>query len=364
MKLTSAGSDFHLAVLLLAAMAIVGGGTVFAALALGLVFASIASFLLLKVRTPRSVDVISVSGPLRVLKGEQGRITLSSPGLRDSWARVEIESIVVDGPVAATRVGTSEAGVEFLVEPRLAGRFTGVEVTLAVADALGLYHSTRTTRLADVTIDSLPLSLVTPLRRAFIPPLVMGESPAGTAGKGQEFYGIEEYSQHSESKDIMWSRAAKHPEKPLLARVREANSPESVRVDVVRGRIKREEWAELIDLQCEALGALGRALTLAGIRVEMELPDGTALDAQTEEELAEMVMKSSEPGPQPQHPLRADGHSVLVIVGEVTEATVLGTSRRPTVFIGGRWGRYADRYATVFTGSEDLSGMIGLVLSR
>ena len=232
MKLTKAGADYHAAILLLAAVGLVSGGSLFAALALALAFASLFSLAVARLRFPKSVSVKVASGPVRVLKGEEGRMVLSIPGFRDAWATVDVEAVRVAGPVRTSLVSRGGGGLEFAVRPLLAGRFSQTEVTLRLGDPLGLFCSTKKVTLNDATIDSLPLSLVAPVRRAAVPPLVVGDSPAGTAGKGQEFYGSEEYTKHSESRDILWSRAAKEPDKPLLARVRQASSPERSSVPV------------------------------------------------------------------------------------------------------------------------------------
>lgn len=364
MKLTKAGADYHAAILLLAAVGLVSGGTLFAALALALAFASLFSLVLTRLRLPSSAVVQVASGPVRVLKGEEGRMTLSIPGFRDPWTTVRVEAVRVVGPVKASPVSEVEGALEFAVRPLLAGRFTQTEVVLRLGDPLGLFYSTRRIALDDATIDSLPRSLVAPVRRALVPPLVVGESPAGTAGKGQEFYGIEEYTQHSESKDILWSRAAKEPDKPLLARVREASSPESVTIEVVHGEISVDAKPELIDLQCEALGTLGRAIVLAGIRAEIAAPDGTVSAAEDDEELAEAIMRTSASGRPAPHQDSGRWPRILMSVGDRQKEAVLSDSRLPTVLIGLGVPRFLDRYVTAFSGTEDLSGLLALVLSR
>jgi len=363
MKLTRAGVDYHAAILLLAGVGLVSGGTLFAALALALAFASLFSLLLAKLRFPRSVSLRVASGRVRVLKGEEGKMVLSIPGFRDPWTTVKVEAVHVAGPVKTAASSEGDGGIEIAIRPLLAGRFTEVEVVLRLGDPLGLFYATRPIVLNDATIDSLPLSLVAPVRRALVPPLVVGESPAGTAGRGQEFYGIEEYTQHSESKDILWTRAAKEPDRPLLARVREANSPESVTIEVVHGAIHPDREPDLIDLQCEALGTLGRALVLAGIRVEIVSPDGTLSSAEDDEELADAIMRSSERRGTAARPDAGGARQILVVVGEDPEAT-MANPRLPMVLIGWDGPPLLDRYATSFSGTEDLSGLLALVLSR
>lgn len=361
MKLTGRGADYLITVLLLAAAGIVSGWVLFAALALALGFSSVVSLAMVRVRARSSVEARVTSGPLRLMKGEEGKVLLSVPGLKDPWAHAEVGSAEADGPVRVSLVNRGEDGLELTLKPFLAGRHTEVSLGLTLEDALGLVRITRSATLEGVVVDSLPLSLVAPLRRAFIPPLVVGESPAGTAGRGLEFFGVETYTERSESKDILWNRAAKEPDKPLLARVREADSPESVVIELVHG--VRPTWA-LVDLQCEALGALGRALILAGIRTEVVSPDGARRGADIEEELAEVIMQASVLAPAPpKPPSPTSGPDILMLVGDVKDEALVGVGK-PTVLIGGSGTRVPDRHAVAFTGSEDLSRVLGMVLAR
>lgn len=361
MRLTRRGSDYNLAVLLLAVLGTVTGYALFAALALGMVFSAAVSLVLLSLHTA-GVEPRAPPGPLRVMKNEKGRLLIAFPGLRDPWARMEVKSAKVDGPVEASIDAQDGTSLTLMLKPSLAGRFRGLRLGIRTEDPLGLFYSSRTVELGGVTVDSLPFSLVAPIRRAFIPPLVVGETPAGSPGRGQEFFGVQTYTEHTESKDILWNRFAKEPEKPLLARVREANNPESVSVQVIHYAVG-SRWS-LLDLQCEALGALGRALILAGIRADIVAPDGSRHPAATEEELAEAVMTAAAAKGAERESGWQDWSDLLVLVGEPSEEDLLRTARRPTVMIGGGRARLADRYAVAFTGTEDLSGTVGMVLTR
>ena len=297
-----------------------------------------------------------------MMKNEKGKLLIAITGLRDLWARMEVESAKVDGPVEASIEAQDGTSLALMLKPSLAGRFRGLRLDIRTEDPLGLFYSTRTVELGEVTIDSLPFSLVAPIRRAFIPPLVVGESPAGSAGRGQEFFGVQTYTEHTESKDILWNRFAKEPDRPLLARVREANNPESVTVQVIHYAMG-PRWT-LLDLQCEALGSLGRALILAGIRADIVAPDGSRHPAATEEELAEAVMFAAASKTAERRSGWQAWSDLLVLVGEPSEEDLLRTARRPTVIIGGRRTQLADRYAVSYTGTEDLSGIVGMVLTR
>ncbi|MDE1853648.1 MAG: hypothetical protein KGI38_07870 [Thaumarchaeota archaeon] len=363
MKLTKAGGDYHLAVLLLAAVGFVTGEVLFAALGLALAFISLFSLALMKARAAKEVKVVALEQGIRLFKNEKGRLSLKIPGLRDSWTGVEVKSIRVEGPVQASVLAKEGDEVVLLLRPEGAGRFTDIEVKLGLTDAVGLFSMSRTVRMGGFSIDSLPLSLLRWGRRAFVPPLVVGESPAGRAGRGQEFYGVETYTERNESKDILWKRAAKEPGRPLLARVREANNPEFVTVRLVHGEIANEHRAALVDLQCEALGVLGRDLLSAGIGLVVVGPDGAHHRAVDDEELVESIMETSISGRGGGEQAPAEPAPIMMAVGEVGEDVIVAQGKRPVVFVGGH-GNISDRYSVRFTGTEDLTKVVNLVLAQ
>lgn len=364
MRLTAVGRDYHLAALLVTAVGLATGETLFAALGLGMAFASLISLALLRGRAPKAVVVEVVEPRVRVIKGEEGSLTLRIPGLMDTWAGTEVGSVSFDGAVAASVVSKGPDSVTVRVQPMKAGRFTKAAVRLELSDAAGLFSVGRSVRLAQVVLDSLPMSLLIPVRRAFVPPLVVGESPAGSAGRGQEFYGIETYTERSESKDILWKRAAKEPDRPLLARVREANNPESVTIDLVHGEIGDDERQDLIDLQCEALGALGRGLLLAGIRPEIVGPDGAPRLVESDDYLADSIMEVSASGRLAEkEPFDVRGPTILLAVGRFDGQENVVERRRPTVLIGGVHSLVQDKYVLSYTGAEDLTGIVNMVLA-
>lgn len=364
MRLTKLGKDYQLAVVLLSTAALVMEETVLAALALGMAFASLISLALLKIRTPDAVEARMREPNLRVFKGEEGRTVLEVPGLDWRWARIEVESVEVDGPVEARVVSRSGDEVEVALRPSAAGRFTRASVRLGLQDTMGLFESERRAELAALRLDSMPLSLLAPRRRAFVPPLVVGESPAGTAGKGQEFYGIEPYNERSESRDIMWKRAAKAPDRPLLARVREANSPESLGVVVVRGEVEEAAIVRSVDLQCEALGMIGRALLLAGVRCDIVSAEGKVLEAETDQDLVEAIMEASLPGDGRGSGARYVGPKMYIVVGRLDDGPWASPSRDPVVFIESGRARAEERLSAEFTGVEDLTRTVNMVLGR
>ncbi len=363
MKLTKFGRDFHLAVLLSVGVGLLTGELLFAALGLALACASAISLALLRGTLPRSVEISAEETRVRLFKGEKGEFTLRTPGLRNNWARVEVDSVTFAGQVSTSIAAKGPEEVSVAFTPETSGRYTHAEVKVEVRDAVGLFSVPRSVPLGGIIVDSLPLSLITRQTPVFVPPLVVGDSPAGTPGKGQEFYGIEEYTEHSESRDILWKRAARAPDRPLLARVREANSPEWVRLELTLGEMPARGGAMLVDLECEALGELGRSLLLAGVEVKIVCPDGTVRTAADDDSLADAIMEAST-AKQTRGDSRDSefGPIISVVVGGVDPQSLEGLPRGPAVYIGGWAMHVRDPFAVDFTGVEPLTGLVTRVL--
>jgi hypothetical protein len=363
LKLTKVGRDYHLAALLATAVGLLTGVILFAALGLAMAFTSFISLALLRGRTPGAIDITTEESRVRLFKGEKGSITLRTPGLRSNWARVEVKSVTFDGPVSTAVMVKGLEEVTVIFSPATATRYLTAQAQVEVRDAVGLFSLPRSVTLKGVMIDSLPVSLIARPTPVFVPPLVVGESPAGAPGKGQEFYGIEEYTEHSESRDILWKRAARKPDVPLLARVREANSPEVVRLEVIAEEASSKERASLVDLECEALGELGRALLLAGVDVQVIGPDAKSREAEDEDELADAIMETSAArSSTATKRLYRPGPSISVIVGRPEARILEGMPRGPTVFIGSGERHLRDPHSMDFTGVEPLTGILTRVL--
>jgi len=364
MRLTERGRDYLLGILLLEAAGLATGASLFAALALALAFASLVSMVLLGLLAPRSLNVSVLDDHIRLFKRQEGRLEFSLQGKRDSWTSLEVESVASGESVETSVLSDGEHFVA-RVKPTKAGRFVGFKVDVRLGDAIGLFSVRRQVVLDRVVLDSLPISLLgrEATRRPL--PVVIGESPAGQPGKGQEFYGIEVYGEQSESRDILWKRAAYSPHGPLLARVREANSPESIGILVVQGEMGGVRRADCIDLQCEALGLLGGTLLASRLEVVIIGPDGVGRPARNDTDLADAIMEISGAGESPARgKVRTAGLEIVVAVGDFSEGELSHLGRRPAIFIGTRGNHPMDRYAMDFTGDEDLSEILGLALAR
>jgi uncharacterized protein (DUF58 family) len=363
MRLTERGRDYLLGLALLETVGLATGANLFAALALALAFASLISMALLTLRAPESLGVSTSENHIRLYKNQEGGLALLLHGKRARWTSPEVESVAVDGAVE-TRVVKDGEQYFVKVRPMKAGRFSGFRVDAMLCDALGLFSMRRQVALEHIVIDSLPISMLSRTGLVSLLPVNMGESPAGYPGKGQEFYGIEAYTEQSESRDILWKRAASSPHSPLLARVREANSPESIRITVAYGEVSEEMRGDFTDLQCEALGSLGTTLLANRVEVVIIGPDGISQAARDDEELAEAIMETAGASKgTPRREMPASGLGIIMAIGDLPESSLAFMGRSPVVFVGTGRRHMGDRYSIDFTGVEDLSRILGLVLA-
>ena len=230
---------------------------------------------------------------------------------------------------------------------------------MRVHDTLNLFTQLSHETKADVVVDSLPRSLLTSIRTPVLSPLVLGESPAGRPGRGQEFYGVDEYSYGSESRDIMWKRAARHPESPLLVKVRESNIPSMTTI-----RVSSSEGVEspvLTDLLCEALGLLGRGVLGIGVALLLLAPNGRKHAVGDDGELADAIMEiSSELGSRDEG---ANGEAPVDVSVNVGLEGAESDDSRPTVVIS-EHPVAGGRLVFPYTGAEDLTQVISLGMAR
>jgi hypothetical protein len=364
MRLTPFGRDFHITILILVVSGAGTGEGIFVALALALAFSSLVSLALLRLRVREGVRVEAADQSLRVFKRDQASTELRVSGSGDRWVSVSVDSARFDGPV---KVGVELLGEDLFdvkLTPLAAGRYAGLVLSLRLTDVLKLFVASFMEKRVDLVIDSLPMSLLAPVRCPVISPLVLGENPAGRPGRGQEFYGVEEYSYRTESRDILWKRAARRPEGPLLARVREANIPESMTVRV-RRKDQDGERTKLTDLLCEALGTLGRTILMMGVDSEFSAPDGRSFTVRGDEELVDAIMAiSAVPVSTEEADHAASAADITVLVGDSALEDMGVESGRPLVLIweGPTSGR--GRFVFPYSGTEELTQVVGLVIAR
>ena len=258
-------------------------------LAAALAFAALVSYLL-EYRGPRGV-VLEASPPrLRLMKHERAPISLRVVSRGSRWFSLSAASAPESSGLALSHDSKSAPGM-FVVAADYAGRYERLELTVAFVDALGLFSRKERVRPRDFAVEVLPLSILGSPNRQMIFAMTSGETPAGSRGSGQEFYGIEQYGGMIDSKDILWKRVAKASNEAIVSRVREANVPQSLKVCLVESREgDRTTW---MDTVTEGLGRMGVTLLGVGMGLEVavETKDGTAsLLARNMDDLVELVV--------------------------------------------------------------------------
>ena len=291
MKLTPLGKDFIGAMVLTTLLGVSSGQLLFSALGASMGVSALVSLAVLGFVAAKRLTIRPSTTHVRVFKGEETRVELELLAPR-SWVAGTVESVVFESGEAEL-LSKGEGAYSLVLRPRWAGRSKSLEALVRMSDALGLFAFPRHRVELGVTVDSLPDSLRTRQQILVAPTVFGGERPGGSAGKGQEYYSVEEYTPQAEARDILWKRAAREPGQPLLARVRELNVPSGVTIAIARGNIDEQERPRLVDLQSEALGALGSALLAAGVRPRyVDGPIGSEIF--DDGDLAEATMEASD----------------------------------------------------------------------
>lgn len=316
---------------------------------------------------------------VRVMKGDEYEVTLSLEPRGGGWVGSTPTSFSVETGelerVEPLRDGTA-VRLKFL--GRYAGRSEGVEVGVSLTDPLRLFQKLEHVVRTEHVLDTMPLSLLAPEVERRLKVIGYGEQSTGYAGQGQELYKLDEYSP-GYTKDIVWRRVAESSEEALVARVREANVRDVLRVGVVRFAERgREESAAWTDLLCEAIGEVGREVLHSGAGLvilfhrgqhgeskrasEEKLRGVTSVEAADIDELAGAVMSCS---------LAAESRDVASVVAEsdlvVTglreledESAAMALAQRPLLLIYDKVSHplpLAER-SVIWTGREDLLPLV------
>src|SRR5579863_750080 len=359
MKLTPLGKDFVVAMVLTTLLGLTSGQFLFSALGASMGVSALVSLGVLGFVSSKRLTLRPSTTQVRVFKGEEARVEVELVAPR-SWVTGTVESIIFDSGEADL---TRKVGEEYslVLRPLWAGRSKGLTAMVRINDALGLFAFPRHRVELGIVVDSLPNSLRTRQRILVAPTVFGGERPGGSAGKGQEYYSVEEYTPQAEARDIMWKRAAREPGHPLLARVRELNVPSGVAIAVERGEVEAKERMRLVDLQSEALGALGSALLAAGIRPRyVGTSDG--IEIFDDWDLAEATMEASDEGSETDLAKATLGDLVFLLkVGKWEKPDVESNDPRVRVLMVGDRGDGV-RELGVET-EDDIPAVIGRLLN-
>jgi hypothetical protein len=188
---------------------------------------------------------------------------------RARWVNSKLSKIRSQVGVDA-QFEVSEGLAKIYITSNYAGRFSSLSLQFEVRDILNIFSKRIQAIYADLTYDSLPLSILRPLPRSRPLPLALGERSGKSPGSSLELYSIEQYQPFTETKNILWKKVARMPDESLVVRIRDSSIPKVIRIGFIQIS-KRDPRAklELIDRTCEAIGMMGNSLLATGSTVEI-----------------------------------------------------------------------------------------------
>lgn len=266
--LSPRGRDYLRAAAISIVIVGVTGPAIVAALSLSLAIMAAISLILMR----RGIGTVSLSVDphhVNVFKGHSISTVVSIRSPRASLARVSRVEFI--GPFGMVGIlGKLDRGrAELSLTPSYAGEFSGSRIVVTLSDVLGLYSHMRVFDL-DLTVDSLPISLLLPESPMQVSTAVHGDVSTGGRGSGQELYAVESYSPGSDAKDVMWKRLARSEDEKMHVRVREATSKAVVVLLYVTKRGPDPRTAVVrMDMASEAVAQVGRRLVSLGVSVEV-----------------------------------------------------------------------------------------------
>ena len=353
--------------MLTAAISTVADIYVFLALSLSLSLAACVSLLLFVRSQPEGRDVEAVPEVIRVMKNETTRLTLRSWPKNARWCTLSSASLPsLKGLSLEQAPG---GGDSFTVAATHAGRYEGLEVNASFVDALRLFRKVVAIKPAKFVVEVLPTSLLLPPSRVVVTSVAWGELPAGARGSGQEFYGQEDYTYATESKDILWKRVSREPEPRIVARVREANVPHSLRVALVAsGASDAALWMDSVS---ETLASVGKSLLAIGMGIDATvttLQGDETLSAASLEELSELVIQIWGLPAVPQSFGDAAVAAELLIVGSeaLSNRAVFDLSdRKPTLVVPEGGGAFSmGNWARMVSDEAGMAAFLSGVIAR
>ena len=334
------------------------------------------------------VKLSSEGGHVRIMKGEEYETVLAVESRGTGWIGSTPTSFSVEtGQLVKVEPLPDGMRIRLRFVGTWAGRTQGVRVGISFTDPLRLFNRLDKTLTTQLVLDTMPLSLLAPEVQRRLKVIGYGERSSGYSGQGQELYKLDDYNP-GYTKDIAWRRVAESPDEALLARVREANVRDVVRVGVVRfAEREGDERAAWNDMLCEALGEVGRDVLETGASVVFQYhspPRGGGWEAEMSEEerlrgltsaaaedideLAEAVMSCSvASGSREVDWVVAESDLLVTGLRELEDERMASVvARRPLLLIYEKTSSpptFAQR-AVVWTGREDLLPLIRKTLER
>ncbi len=304
----------------------------------------------------------------RVFKGETAATSLRLDWGGRRWLRTGSLSLDDIPGMETECIATNPSRFELALRPVCAGKFEIATIRLDITDAVGLFVARKSLPI-DLTVESLPLALLTPARATMASPLASGENPAGRSGSGQELFAVGPYHPDLDTKDIMWKRVAQMEDASISVRVREANIRMSVRIGVALSWSSGRQRAEMVDLVSEAVAQIGKLLLSLGTSVEVVFASGTSLErnqASNTAELVNLVMAVSGTSSTSQPMLGQAKCDMFILGSDQLEALKrrVFAAQLPVVVVSEEPLTSAlPSRVTNFTGREDLSALTTLVLN-
>lgn len=379
-KLTNRGSDYLLAAVALAIISSILNVGIMVSLAMGMGIAAIAALVIVKVVRSKNIKVELHPNSQKLFKRDRFVIDSNVRATAPRWVSARVTSIEAPFGVRTESKIISENSLQLSMEPFFAGRHKGVKITLELRDPMDLFKKEVELEYSDFTIDALPDSLLLGIPKMKLGSLGFGEAPSRLPGGNVELESIDEYRPFGETKNILWKKVARMPDEKIIVRVREANTPKSIKIGLVRNakRDKLQDRVRMMDRVCESIGLLGNSLFSVGCSVEIlqlfgEAPAGIlSLSASTIDELSDILMKIwdiDQPPLATAEIAEIVQQSDIIVTGfrEVQNKNVAAlVSKKLSVLIkeGTPPPAYASEKTTVYSGDEDLRSLVIKAVSR
>jgi hypothetical protein len=403
LRVTPRGRDYLQATILLGILALILDTNVMLALALTLAIIALISFLIVRSISTFNTKLFFETSQLSCFKGEKVTTKVSVQLKRARWIAASVRSVDPPPGVESAYAVVDENTISVTMKSRYAGRFERFLLHLQVTDILNLFSKEVAAVYADFRLDSLPISLLSPIPRTKPMPLTLGERSLHSPGSSLELYALDEYHPFSETKNVLWKRVARMPDERLMVRIRESSIPRTIQIGFIQvpdrfkdltSSLKNEESqakqvAELKwkDLTCEGLGAIGNNILAIGCKMEIvhtgtgdytsskiyPIP-GLGLVEVVEDlsDLTSALMNLwGEPdnGPGNERLLRVADQADLVACGlrDLSDPRIANAvGRKPALLISEEWTdpAFVGNQAMLYTGIEDVKGLVSKVVER
>jgi hypothetical protein len=215
---------------------------------------------------------------VRVFKADHFQITLSVTGQEKHFMSIGFASCRAPAGVESVTKLVDDHRIEISLTPRFAGRFKGLEIETRMKDAMNLFSKRAQLVPRDFSIDSLPRSILAPVRMFKVNSFAGGDAPTRKMGRSLDLYSLDEYRPFEDAKDMLWKRVARMPDEKLIVRLRESNIPRVVKIALLEAAERSDlEKVSFMDLVCESLGFI--CVSMIGIGCLIEILTASSTDS-------------------------------------------------------------------------------------